>query len=798
MRSPIVYLPVEFQSREFDGKTLLAATLAERGYPVVIGQQNMLLANLDRLPAGVVLFKSFNKLYHPRMHEARAAGHRVVALEEELLAQVEEKAVASLCAPGIFDAVDLILSHGQFEHDILKRLSGGRARTEIAGNVRIELLKPALRPFFRSEVDAIRQRHGDFVLVNTNFSVLNSVWGSLERVTEIQIAAGFVRPEDPATVRYWNDYIAFEKANRAAMDAAVRELARRRPQQKIIVRPHPGEDLARWNGVFAGCPGVSIVREGSHVPWTLASRVLLHTSCTTGFEAHVAGKAALSLVPQPGPIGASLFSNMVNPVFRDPGELVRAAEDVLDGGAPGAAPPAQAPPQHYLWNHGVNDARGRIADLLTEDLPPPAAIALPALQEVPRDEKMMGKFPVSLAQCVDGFRRMAQAAELCEAPGVRAVGDGLFLVTPARSGDAVSISPPKMDHAQLRAAIEGACQAGSFQKAYEVFKENFGEAHRHADLCFLTGVALFELGRHALALQYFQNAALAAGGAVDWNVSAWLARTHRALGELEIARRYAEQAYRQVPAQHEFFELYRELAQRTGQKAPEHWMVIGCSHVRYFRYMQVNQPKFFDGAVHLDCHEFGGATAYGLGNLSSQSGALKATRQLKARIAQADRVIVQFGEVDCRRAAWKAAAVSGRPVEEMVGESVAQLESYVRAEILPHNKRVLLLGAKPQIIGDEDFYRNSLVDERTIFKPLAERERVTADFNARLRQAAERLRVDYADIDHVLADEKSRRKYFKKVYWDSYTTDTHGNVDYIAGLYFQRLQPFVGRSIQKR
>jgi hypothetical protein len=59
----IVYLPIELLAREFDSKVLLAAELAARGVPVVLGQQWMLFENLERLPPGVVLFKSFNRIH---------------------------------------------------------------------------------------------------------------------------------------------------------------------------------------------------------------------------------------------------------------------------------------------------------------------------------------------------------------------------------------------------------------------------------------------------------------------------------------------------------------------------------------------------------------------------------------------------------------------------------------------------------------------------------------------------------------------------------------------------------------
>jgi surface carbohydrate biosynthesis protein len=787
-RFPIIYLPIEFRSREFDSKALLAATLAQRGYAVVVGQQWLLYDNIARLPPGVVLFKNFNKVHQPYMAQARQAGHRVVILEEELLAQTEEKAIEVLCTDGIFELPDLILADGQFEHDILKRLSGGKVRIEITGNGRIDLLKPDLRPLFQAQIDAIKLRYGDFVLVNTNFAILNSIWQSTEQVTQIQLVAGFIKPNDPASLQTWRDYLDFEEANRTAMYAAIRELARRRPKQSIIIRPHPGEDLKRWDGLFAEFPNVRVIREGAHIPWTMACRVLLHTSCTTGFEAQVAGKAALSLVPLPSWITASFISNHVNPTFADPIEFVSAAENIIDGGAAPAPKPAATSPEHYVWNCAANNATRRIAELLLEGLPPPKPMALPTLQGTLRDEQLKTKFDVSLLRCSETIQSVRDTCKIAEKLEVQELGDRLFAVGPA--GQIQIDLPPKLDQKQIGAAMDAALRNGHFKQAYEIFKQTFGEAHRHGELCFLAGVACFELGNYALALQYFQHATIPASNMVNCNTAFMLARTHQKLGELEIARRYVELAYSQVPTSPNFFNLLKELSAATGKRVPRHWVVIGCSHVRYFRYMQVNQPRFFDGSVHLECYEFAGATAFGLGNPASDSGALKATRELRPRITLADRVLINFGEIDCRRAAWKAAATSGRAIDETISESAAHLQTYIEREVLPYNKKVLLLGAKPQIIMDDDFYKNSIVDERTIFKPLDQRERVTLSFNAQLKAIASKLNIDYADLDSVLASDASRREFFEHAFWDSYTDDTHGNVDYFASLYFQQLKAY--------
>ena len=182
---PIIYLPIEFQSREFDSKALLAATLTERGYAVVLGQQWLIYENIPRLPPGVILFKSFNKIHQSAMALARQSGHRVVILDEEMLAQTEVKSVEAIVHRRHFSMAG---SHPRAMASSSMTSSGvfqtGKNRIEITGNGRIDLLKPALRPLFQRAIDEIVARHGDFVLVNTNFTIANSIWQGADQVNE--------------------------------------------------------------------------------------------------------------------------------------------------------------------------------------------------------------------------------------------------------------------------------------------------------------------------------------------------------------------------------------------------------------------------------------------------------------------------------------------------------------------------------------------------------------------------------------------------------------------------------------
>lgn len=432
-RFPMIYIPIEVRSREFDGKALLAAMLAKRGYGVVIGSQWQLLNNLDCVPAGTLFVKSFNSYFHNPMRVAKDLGYRVLVLEEELLAHTEKSAIKNFCSTGIFDLPDVILANSQFEKETLTEFSGGRVKIEVAGNPRVEIIKPAYQEFFTPDVEALRARFGDFVLINTNFAVVNTHWASLQEVTDIHVKAGFVNLDDPASVQAWEDQIEFETLNKAAILTAIRELCRRRPDQKIVLRPHPGEAVSRWDGVFADLPNVSVVKEGAHVPWTLACQMLLHTSCTTGFEAYVAGKAALSLTAKPNWISQSFISNRLNPFFTDPIKLVDAAQAYLETGqltTEGQLSRADA--VRFVSNIGEKDGLQRTLGLLTDDLPKPRGkMPPPVLQRHVVASKEATKFSMSLQEFGEIIQRMTGViGRKPELAGTQ-IGEGLFYLNRA-------------------------------------------------------------------------------------------------------------------------------------------------------------------------------------------------------------------------------------------------------------------------------------------------------------------------------------------------------------------------------
>jgi hypothetical protein len=77
----------------------------------------------------------------------------------------------------------------------------------------------------------------------------------------------------------------------------IRVLAESFPEIDIIVRPHPVEDEAAWQGILGDAANVIVSHEGSISGWIRGASALIHNSCTSALEAVVCGTPTLAYRP---------------------------------------------------------------------------------------------------------------------------------------------------------------------------------------------------------------------------------------------------------------------------------------------------------------------------------------------------------------------------------------------------------------------------------------------------------------------------------------------------------------------
>ena len=101
-------------------------------------------------------------------------GHRIYLDEESLVRFQSAEYNQWRFSNETFAPIDHLFA-GKDDARMFREYEGlGRTAVHITGNPRMDLLRREFRTVFETEVNEIKERFGSFVLINTNFSFVNS------------------------------------------------------------------------------------------------------------------------------------------------------------------------------------------------------------------------------------------------------------------------------------------------------------------------------------------------------------------------------------------------------------------------------------------------------------------------------------------------------------------------------------------------------------------------------------------------------------------------------------------------
>ena len=295
-------IPVENQVRELDPKLLLACIAATAGFSSCIGSRLELDFRIASLPRSIYLSKSMTARSIKMFRIMRKLGHKIAVWDEEALVHMQPETYFNRrLATDAIKHVSILFAWGRENLDLWKQypdLPKGLP-IHITGNPRGDMLRPELRDYFADEVDALRKQHGDFILINTNFSNVNAFVPSLnlffpEKTPGVE--QKYARGAVGMSREFAEGLRDFKQAVFTDFKQMIPLIERAFPGHTIIVRPHPTEDMGVYHDAAANCSRVKVVNKGNVVPWLLASKALVHNSCTTGIEAFILGVPAVSFM----------------------------------------------------------------------------------------------------------------------------------------------------------------------------------------------------------------------------------------------------------------------------------------------------------------------------------------------------------------------------------------------------------------------------------------------------------------------------------------------------------------------
>ena len=287
-------LPVETQVREMDAKLLLACVAAERGFPVILGSRAFVHYKVSSIPRGVYLAKSMRTLSIRMFEILRQLGHEIVAWDEEgLMRWPDSEYYRQRLSSVTMRQISHLIAWGPDNARVFRDYPGyAGTPIHITGNPRIDLLRRELRAYYQPEVDDIRRRYGEFVMINTNFGLVNHFYpklGALKKAIEANGSAD-TNPYDVEKGRHKLDLF---KSFLQMLPPLCKALS----DTTIVLRPHPSENHEPYVAIAERHPNLKIDGDGGISPWLMATKALIANGCTTMIEAAVLGTPTIAYQP---------------------------------------------------------------------------------------------------------------------------------------------------------------------------------------------------------------------------------------------------------------------------------------------------------------------------------------------------------------------------------------------------------------------------------------------------------------------------------------------------------------------
>jgi surface carbohydrate biosynthesis protein len=296
----LLLIPVENQVREMDPKLLLACIAAKRGFSSVIGSRRELEFRIDSYPKSIYLSKSMTRRSLIFFRMARKFGHHIVTWDEEALVHLPPETYFSRrLHPEAIQLVSHLFAWGQDNVELWRQYDHLPQNMPIhnTGNPRNDMLRPEMHPFYEDDVQALRRKYGDFILINTNFNHVNAFGPDMnlfQPVMKPGEPAKFGRAARGMSREYAQGLSDHKQAVFKSFQDFIPKLDRAFPNLNIIIRPHPTERHDVYKEMATHCSRVHVTNNGNVVPWILATKAVLHNGCTTGVESFVMGVPSIS------------------------------------------------------------------------------------------------------------------------------------------------------------------------------------------------------------------------------------------------------------------------------------------------------------------------------------------------------------------------------------------------------------------------------------------------------------------------------------------------------------------------
>src|SRR6218665_153320 len=273
----VVY-PIEITTRELEGVFLTALKLAEKGNEVYIGPKFELdYMMLSRIKPDVYIGTRADKFSFPIFQTLRNSGTAVTVVDTEGAPVIEYRYRIRHLREGM-KLIDTFFAWGSRGKQILlEEKLIDEDKIVVSGAPWFDLQE--IKSLYDKDIEKIKRKYPDsYILFNSK------LFGVNHKVKEAQDM--YARVNKEAVPYYRQLFINLSDNLKKLVDSF--------PDQQFVIRPHPLENLSFYEDFFRGYENVNVDNSMNVRGWILASKMVMHNSCTTGLEAAILKKPVVT------------------------------------------------------------------------------------------------------------------------------------------------------------------------------------------------------------------------------------------------------------------------------------------------------------------------------------------------------------------------------------------------------------------------------------------------------------------------------------------------------------------------
>lgn len=217
-------------------------------------------------------------------------------------------------------------------------------------------------PRWRNYVSALGPDSRDYLLINTNFPIVNPRFDpDTDSVVRAWVRAGIDE-------KFARDFAADAQVLHPRYIEVIEGVVRRFPDARFVLRPHPFERPDFYDHLGKKYPNLQVIQRGQSLDWVRASRAVLHLNCATGIEAVMLGVETVAFEWINTPVARQKIASSVSHAALSPDDLYDQVGRLLAGERLPVTPELQAMRDHYIFGRYELDglSASRVADSVME------------------------------------------------------------------------------------------------------------------------------------------------------------------------------------------------------------------------------------------------------------------------------------------------------------------------------------------------------------------------------------------------------------------------------------------------